>query len=119
MRVHAARKAAHRKGFALSFLWQGSLRLRSGQGSPALPPEASIRTFNRPSGTFQFSFSVSTSFLGPSRHSASLRARLITVAPPFVPQGKPALTFWRLGAECWKGRWAALHTKNPHPVKAG
>src|SRR5690242_17222518 len=35
-------------------------------------------------------------FVPVSRHCASLRAGLITIAPPFVPQGEPAL-FWRLG----------------------
>jgi len=41
-------------------------------------------TFNRPLRDFSILVPV-------SRHCASLRAGLTTIAPPFVPQGEPAL----------------------------
>src|SRR6185437_8242142 len=58
---------------------------------------------NTPTEQIQSSLRDFSIFVLFPRHCASLRAGLITVAPPFVPQGEPALTAsggwgWKLEA---------------------
>jgi hypothetical protein len=68
--------------------------------SPALPPETKIvRCGIRRVQSSLRDFSI---FVPVSRHSASLRAGLSTIA-------SPALTFWRLGARGWMLDTASEH----------